>query len=199
MTNGFALFCTLLTFSTSGSAIDQGTHVLLRPERSISTRTAKVGDLVDMRTDSPVTTGGVSIPIGSHAQGVVTRSRRAGRIRGRAELEIRLDSITLPDGRVLPVVAGTVSIEPLQSRPAGPRAYPPTPPKAEILLGMLTGYVAGALAGRASHSEETAAKVGVAVGIATVVLIKVLPRGSDLELNQGTVIDVIIDSNVRLN
>ncbi len=63
---------------------------------SISTRTAKEGDYVYMTTATPIAAGSsVVVPVGSYVQGIVTRSVRSGRVSGRAELSIRIESMTL--------------------------------------------------------------------------------------------------------
>src|ERR1700744_356603 len=81
--------------------IPQGAHVLLRMENSISTRTAKEGDFVYLRTAVPITAAGaVAVPEGSYVQGVVSESKQSGRVKGRAQLAIRLQTLTLASGKV---------------------------------------------------------------------------------------------------
>ena len=89
----FAFVCILTALPSAAAE----TSVLLRLETSISTRTAQVGDAVHMRTASKFSVDGESIPIGSYTRGVIARSQRTGRVHGRAELEIRLDSIAAPE------------------------------------------------------------------------------------------------------
>ena len=97
-TSTFA-FMGLLT-ALQAAEIPGGTHLLLRMTNSISTRTAQEGDYVYLRTGMPlVADGQVVAPAGSYVQGVVSRARRSGRMSGRAELSIRLETLTLPGGR----------------------------------------------------------------------------------------------------
>src|SRR5260370_11836374 len=82
--------------------IPQGAHVLLRMENSINTRTAQEGDFVYLRTARPISVDGqIIVPVGSYVQGVVSHIKRSGRVSGRAELGIRLETLTLGSGRVL--------------------------------------------------------------------------------------------------
>src|SRR5258707_15321209 len=82
--------------------IPQGAHVLLRMENSINTRTAQEGDFVYLRTASPIAVNGqIIVPVGSYVQGVVSHTKRSGRVSGRAELGIRLETLTLGSGTVL--------------------------------------------------------------------------------------------------
>src|SRR5579862_7517537 len=85
-----------------GAEIPQGTHLLLRMVNSIDTRTAAEGAQVYLRTDNPlVADSKVIVPPGAYVQGTVAQVKRSGRVKGRAELAIRLDTLTLADGRVL--------------------------------------------------------------------------------------------------
>ena len=91
----------LVAVSAIAAEIPQGAHVMLRMENSITTRTAKDGDYVYLRTGSPISVAGnIILPVGSYVQGVVTNAKRSGRVKGRAELAIRLETITLPTGSV---------------------------------------------------------------------------------------------------
>jgi len=82
--------------------IPQGSHALLRLVNSISTRTAREGDYIYFRTATPIAAGGtIVVPADSYVQGVVTRSVRSGRVKGRAELAIRIDTLTLASGKVV--------------------------------------------------------------------------------------------------
>src|SRR5579884_3013190 len=88
----------------TAAEIPEGTHLLLRLVNSVSTRTARPGDHVYLRTAAPVVVNGqFVVPVDSYADGVVTRSVRSGRVKGRAELGIRIDSLTLPNGQIIRV------------------------------------------------------------------------------------------------
>jgi len=95
LTLGFAL-------AASAAEIPKGSHVLLRLVNTITTRTAREGDYIYLRTASPIVAGGtILVPADSYVQGVVTRSVRSGRVKGRAELAIRIENLTLPSGKVV--------------------------------------------------------------------------------------------------
>src|SRR5260370_3785742 len=69
-------------------------------ENSINTRTAQAGGFVYLQTASPIALSGkIGVPVGSYVQGVVTYANHSGRVAGRAELAIRLETLTLPSGR----------------------------------------------------------------------------------------------------
>src|SRR5450432_3157616 len=79
--------------------ISPGTHIPLSLVNSVSTRTAAPGDRVYLQTAFPVLDHGrIVIPVGSYVEGTVTQAKRPGRVKGRGELYIRFDSLTLPNG-----------------------------------------------------------------------------------------------------
>src|SRR5262245_13316478 len=59
------------------------------------------GDPVYLQTSFPVVAGNrIVIPPGSYVSGTVTDVKRAGKVKGRAEIHLRFDSIMLPNGVV---------------------------------------------------------------------------------------------------
>jgi type IV secretion system protein VirB10 len=166
---------------------DAGPIVSFRLTHPITTASARVGDAVSLRTTAPIEAEGVSIPAGSPAQGVITRVVRPGRIRGRAQLALRVVSVTHPDGRLILVTANAWAMEAPRRRPRPPD---PTMP---ILTGMAAGYGTAMIASQFSDSAETIAGAGVAPGVATLVLVAVLQRGEDLALGPGFRLDVGFD------
>src|SRR5260370_28219829 len=91
-------------FGAGAAEIPKGTHVLLRMMNSISTRTASEGNQVYLQTATPVAVNGeIVIPPGTYVQGSVSRAKRSGRVKGRAELGIRLETLTFVAGKVLTI------------------------------------------------------------------------------------------------
>jgi hypothetical protein len=192
---------------TVAAEIPTGAHVLLRMQNTINTRTAKVGDYVYLRTDTPLASnGGVVVPTGSHVQGVVAMVNRAGKVKGRAELAIRLETLTLPSGlqfKFEPRIdslegdaGGQAVVNRENTIKQGGTAGKDTQQVA-ILAG--SGAMLGAMIGRvgnngALRSAGIGAGAGTAVGLATALL----TRGKDVELRQGTTMDVVFDRPVDL-
>jgi len=180
----------------SGPAADIAqVTVQLRLESAISTGTARAGDAVRLRTVNPFAVDGRPIPPGCEVRGVVTRSKRPGRVRGRGELDITIVSIVLLDGTVVPVTARPATVE--QPRSTRPRGATRPPPIVPILAGMAAGYGTAWLVSRGSDSAETIARSGVVAGVTTGVLVGVLKRGADLELRPGRMLDVVIERTGR--
>lgn len=177
--------------------IPKGAHVLLRIVNSISTRTAQEGDYVYFRTATPVAENGqIVVPADSYVQGIVTHARRSGRVSGRAELGIRLDTLTLATGKVLKFSPRLSSVD---SDESGQKVdhrentvkqgsgHGHDAANIAILAG--SGAALGGLADRSWKGAGIGSGVGSAVGLATVLL----SRGREVELRQGTTLDVVFD------
>src|SRR5206468_5939003 len=84
--------------------VPAGTKVLLQLRSSVNTKSAKAGDGVYLDSTFPVVVGNrVMIPAGVYVQGVVDRVERAGRVNGRAQLDMHFTSIIFPNGSVVEV------------------------------------------------------------------------------------------------
>ena len=192
----------LVAVSAFAAEIPQGAHVMLRMENSITTRTAKDGDYVYLRTGTPISVAGnIILPVGSYVQGIVTNAKRSGRVRGRAELAIRLETITLPTGSVYKFSpklasvdsgAGDQKVVGKENSVQEGSTHGQDAARIAILAG--SGASIGAIVDRSVSGAGIGAGAGAAVGLATVLL----TRGRQVELRQGTALDVIFDRPVAL-
>jgi hypothetical protein len=191
------LSCFALAAVVSAAEIPQGSHLLLRMENSLSTRTAKEGDYVYLRSASPIAVDGkIIVPVGSYVQGVVAETKRSGRVSGRAELAIRLETLTLAQGQVVKFAPHLNSVD---SGDSGQKVtgtenkveQAPTVGKDAARIAILTGTGAsiGGIADRSWTGAGIGAAAGSAVGLATVLL----TRGKEVELRQGSTLDVVFD------
>src|SRR5579871_3496569 len=79
--------------------VTAGTKVPLSLINTISTKHSAAGDRVYLETNFPILSGGrIVIPVGSYVAGTVTLIKKPGRVKGRGELYVRFDSLTLPNG-----------------------------------------------------------------------------------------------------
>ncbi len=79
--------------------VDQGTHIPLSLINSVSTKHSAEGDRVYLETVFPILANGkIVIPPGSFVSGTITEVKRPGRVKGRGELYLRFDSLTLSNG-----------------------------------------------------------------------------------------------------
>jgi len=82
------------------------TAIPLALKNAVSSRTAFVGQAIYCETIYPITVGNrIVIPVGSYVKGAVTQVRRPGRVKGKAQLGIRFESLTLPNGTTRPLRA----------------------------------------------------------------------------------------------
>jgi hypothetical protein len=182
--------------------IPQGAHVLLRMENSINTRTAQEGDFVYLHTASPISADGqIIVPVGSYVQGVVSHTKRSGRVSGRAELGLRLETLTLGSGKVLKFAPHLNSVDAGDSgqKVTGKEnaieqdsSHGQDAARIAILAG--SGAALGALVDRGVKGAGIGAGAGAAVGLATVLL----TRGKEVELRQGATLDVVFDRPVAI-
>ena len=79
--------------------VDTGTKVPLSLLNSVSTKHSGEGDRVYLETVFPIMVNGkIVIPPGSYVAGTDTQVKRPGRMKGRGEIYVRFDSLTLPNG-----------------------------------------------------------------------------------------------------
>src|SRR5438552_17983388 len=79
--------------------VPSGTRVGVVLQNGISTRSAKPGDSIYLQTSFPITQNNrIVIPVGSYLRGELLESKRPGRVKGRGEFRLRLDTLILPNG-----------------------------------------------------------------------------------------------------
>ncbi len=188
---------------TVAAEIPAGTHVLLRLVNSVSTRTSREGDYVYLKTASPIVVGGsILVPADSYVQGVVSQSRRSGRVTGRSELGLRIETLTLPGGKVIRIAPQLKSVDSegtdqkvdtkeghvQQGGSKGTDA-------ARVATIAGSGAAIGGIADRSWRGAGIGAGAGSGVGLATVLL----TRGREVELRQGSTIDVVFERAVAVD
>jgi len=192
----------LLCVAASAAEIPQGTHLLLRMVNSINTRTAGDGDQVYFQTASPIAADGrILVPAGSYVQGTVSHARRSGKVVGRAELGIRIDTLTLSNGKVFKITPRMSSVdsnesgqkvEPQENIVKQGSDYGTDARRIAILAGSGAGI--GGMADRSWTGAGIGSGVGGAVGVATTLL----TRGKEVELRQGSTLDVVFDRAITI-
>jgi type IV secretion system protein VirB10 len=197
-----ASLTSLFLLEATAAEIPKGAHVLLRMENSLNTRTAQQGDFVYLRTAVPIAIGGqIAVPAGSYVQGVVTEAKHSGRVKGRAQLAIRLETLTLGSGKVYqfsPHLSAVESGETGQKVVGAENSIKQAPGRGQDFerIAILAGGGAGlgGISGQSWKGAGIGAGVGSAVGLATVLL----TRGKEVELRQGSTLDVVFDRPVEL-
>jgi hypothetical protein len=177
-----------------------GTRVAVVLENGISTRSAKPGDSVYLRTSFPITLNNqIVVPIGSYLRGELVDSKRPGRIKGRGEFRIRLDTLILPNGYTVDMKAAPRSADSggketmdSEGQVTGPSG------KGKDVGTVATTTVAGAGIGAIADGAKGAgigAGIGGAAGLAAILL----TRGPEAELPRGSTLDVVLEHDLQLD
>jgi type IV secretion system protein VirB10 len=180
--------------------VEAGTHILLNMINSVSTKQALVGDRLYLETAFPVIANGrVIVPQGSWVTGTVTAVRRPGRVKGKGELEVRFDSLTLPNGvtrnfrgdlgALDASNGGTLDRE--NSKVRGPSDK--SGDAQTVIRTTAEGAAIGTAVGAAAGHIGGGGLIGVASG-ATGGLIGILStRGPDATLQRGSTVEMVLD------
>lgn len=187
----------LLPLGAIAAEIPAGSHVLLRMVNSVSTRTAKAGDQVYLQTASPIATGGqIVVPVGTYVNGTVAAARRSGRVKGRAEIALRLDTMTFADGKAVRIEPHVDSVDsgPFAQRVennegAVKQASSKLQDAGRIAILAGSGAALGGLTDRGWAGTGIGAAAGGVVGAA----VALLTRGHEVDLRAGSTLDVVFD------
>lgn len=180
--------------------VPEGTKVPLQLISSVSTKTAAIGDRVYLQTAFPVLSGGrIVIPPGSYVTGTVTQVKRGGRVKGRAELYVRFDSLTLPNGVTRDFRAGVHSLD-----ASNPGRVDRTEGKVEgesnktgdaVKVGEAAGW--GTMVGGVAARTGKGAGIGAAAGAAAGLVGVMLTRGPDAILERGSTVEMVLDRTLK--
>ena len=179
--------------------IAAGTHIPLSLINGVSTKHSAEGDAVYLETAFPILAGGrIVIPPGSYVNGTVTEIKRPGRMKGRGELFLRFDSLTMINGVTRDFKArlgnsdgadGKVDREEGKIIGEGNKAGDLKTVGEIAGVGTGLGAEIGRAVGHGAKGIGIGAGAGLALGVATVLL----TRGPDAVLTKGTTIDMILD------
>ena len=104
-----ALTLTLAGPALAEVALPAGTHLTVRLAQSIDTNRDRAGSHFLAHTTVPVTENGrVIVPRGAACRGHLVESKSSGRLKGRAVLSLRLDSIEM-GGRIYPIATSSTT------------------------------------------------------------------------------------------
>lgn len=186
---------------TEQVALPAGTHLPLVLENAISTRSTRAGDPVYFQTTYPIILNGkILVPAGSWVNGVVSESKRAGRVKGRAQVMMRLTTLILPNAYVVSLLAspgnaGTGGKETTDSEGRIKGDSDKAGDAGTIATSTATGAGIGAIAAQSAKGVGIGAGIGAAAGLAAVLL----SRGPDAELPRGTTLDAVLDHTILLD
>ena len=182
--------------ATTQITVPAGTQVLLHLRSPIDTKTAKVGDGVYCQTSFPVTQNNVAvIPAGTFVKGKIAQVKRAGRIKGRAEILFNFTTMIFPNGYTIDLPGalenapgsrnstvsdkeGTVKADRQKGKDVG-----------TVAKTGATGAVVGAVATGTGKGAGIGGLAGAAVGLGQVLF----TRGQDVRIDQDTALEMVLE------
>jgi hypothetical protein len=180
--------------------VPAGTRLAVVLENGLSTRSAKAGDSLYFHTSFPVTANNkVVIPVGSYLRGSLLESKRPGRIKGRGEFRLRLETLIFPNGYTVDLLAAPRSAD------TGGKETTDEEGKVEgsggkgkdagtVATTTVTGAGIGAIAG-GGKGAGIGAGIGGLIGLGAVLL----TRGPEAELPRGSTMDIVLERDLRLD
>jgi type IV secretion system protein VirB10 len=173
-----------------------GTRVPLSLINTISTKHSLPGDRVYLETAFPVMGGGrILIPVGSYVAGTVTRVKKPGRVKGRGELYVRFDSLTLPNGVTRDFRARLGGVDASASGDLDKSEGVVKSEGNKAGDARMVGEAAGAGASVGVIASRTAmgAGIGAAAGAAAGLIGVLATRGPDAILPRGSTVEMVLD------
>jgi len=181
--------------------IPAGTKVPLVLKHAISTKGAQEGDPVYAETNFPVVLNDhVLIPAGTYVQGKITHVQRAGRIKGRAEVQMHFTTLIYPSGYTV-MLPGSIENVPGadKTKMKGEEGTIQQDGQTAEKIGTVASTAGtGAVIGGLSEGGK-GALVGAGIGGAVGTAIAMLTRGNDVRLESGTTVEMIIQREVPLD
>ncbi len=187
--------------------VPAGTKVLLQLKNSINTRSAKPGDGVYLTSSFPVVVGNrIMIPAGVYVQGVVDRVQRAGRVKGKAQLDMHFTSIVFPNGSVveIPGIVNNVSgAKKQQVKDNGEGTIEQDSDKTRNMgkvaeVAIPAGGTVGSVAGLGAGHPLAGGLTGLAAGAATAGIVSLFTRGADVNIESGTQLEMVLQRPLTL-
>ena len=180
--------------------IPAGTRIALMLRNAVDTKHSREGDRIYLETIYPVAEGGrIVVPAGSFVNGTITMSKPAGKAKGKGELYIRFDSLTLPNGATRDFhshlgSAEGKTVDREEGKISGERDTGHDVGRVATTTGVgaSIGGLAGAASGHAIQGVGMGAAIGAAVGLATILG----KRGPEATLHRGTTLEMILDRDI---
>ena len=181
--------------------IPAGTKVPVSLKHAISTKSAREGDPIYAETTFPVVQNDrVLIPANTYVQGRISSIKRPGRIKGRAEVLIHFTTMIYPSGYTV-LLPGAVENVPGAEK-TGMKGEEGTiqqgGEKAKDIGTVASTASTGAVIGGLSQGGK-GALIGAAAGGVIGTAIALLSRGSDVRLESGTTLEMVIQRPIPVD
>jgi hypothetical protein len=182
--------------------IPSGTKVPLILKQSISTSNARPGDPIYASTNFPVIVDDkVVLPAGCYVQGVIDEVKRAGRVKGRAEILVHFRTIVLPSGYAVPLgaaVEGAPDSDDSKVKDSEGKIQEKGQ-KGHDAKTVAEGAGIGASVGSMATRTGKGALAGGGIGAAGGLIATLLTRGADVKLPAGSTLDMVLERSVTVD
>jgi len=186
--------------SAASISIPAGTKVPVALKHAISTKSAREGDAVYAETTFPVVDNGrILIPAGTYVQGKISEVKRAGRVKGRAEVLMHFTTLIYPSGYTV-VLPGSVENVPgaeKTSMTGNEGTIRADSQKGEKIGTVASTAGTGAVVGGLSRGGK-GALIGAGIGGGVGSVIAMLTRNNEVKLDAGTTLEMVIQREVPL-
>jgi hypothetical protein len=174
--------------------VPAGTEVPLVLKSTVDTKNTRVGDGVYCQTAFPVVVDNtIVIPAGTYVKGEVVKAERAGRIKGRAQILFKFNTLIFPNGYMVEIPGtihhdsgspnssvddeGKITADSQKGKDAG-----------TVAKGTGIGAAGGAIANGSRTGVLGGAGIGMVAGLATVFA----TRGQDVRIEPGASLKMLL-------
>jgi type IV secretion system protein VirB10 len=159
---------------------------------TLSSKTNETGDLWTGKVVEPVFgKGGEIVPEGSTVDGHITYVKAPGRVKGKGEMRLIVDSISTPDSSKYNIVASLKDASGTKVKDEEGTMQGPGKDGKGTAVETGAGAAAGAAVGAVAHGG-TGALYGAGIGAMAGLAHRILKKGKDIVLPSGTEMTFVI-------
>jgi hypothetical protein len=178
---------------TGQVVVPVSTTIPLELRNTLTSRTAYVGQAIYCTTIYPIAVNNrIVIPVGTYVKGRITQVIRPGHVKGKAQIGLRFEEITLPSGVTKPLRAALSGFG-----GSGQEGFSPKEGKIQgesskgkdvqtVAITAAEGAGIGSVAGISGDHSGAGAGIGGAAGALGGLVYVLATRGKELVLSQGT-------------
>jgi type IV secretion system protein VirB10 len=194
-TAGLTAILAISTMSFAGDdaiTLPAGTELQVELITTLSSKTNDTGDLWTGKVVEPIFGhGGEIVPDGSMVDGHITYVKGPGRVKGKGEMRLVVDSISTPDRSKYDIVASLTEAQGEKVKDEEGTMQGPGKDEKGTAVETGVGAAAGAGVGAIAHGG-TGALYGAGIGAMAGLAHGVLKKGKDIVVPQGTEMTFVI-------
>lgn len=182
---------------TGQVVVPVNTTIPLELRNTLTSRTAYVGQAIYCTTIYPITVNNrIVIPVGTYVKGRITQVTRPGHVKGKAQIGLRFEEMTLPSGVTKPLRAtlsgfggsGQEGFSPKEGKIQGESSRGKDVQTVAVTAAEGAGI--GSVAGISGDHSGAGAGIGGATGALGGLVYVLATRGKELVLAQGTSLEL---------